>query len=67
MAEYVYECQVCGARILRGQPLEQDEPCTYCGCVGSLELYRPQRKKNSEWIEELILEIEGKRGQVVWR
>jgi len=67
--EVIYECQVCGNRILRSRPLDPEAVCPTCGSEGTLEPYPllSSRNTSSTWIEELIEEIEGKEGRVVWR
>ena len=65
--EQIYECQVCGKRILRTKPVDEDTPCPYCENRGTLEPYPLLADNSSSWIDDLIDEIEGKGGRVVWK
>jgi len=62
----MYQCSVCGARILRSKPMEPTESCPRCGRRGQLRLFGQERGGRPLWLRRMLAAIEGGEGPVRW-
>lgn len=64
--DVMYQCAVCGARVIRSGRVDEQTTCSRCGRRGFLEPLAVEARPEPLWLRKLFSEIEGGRGPVKW-
>jgi len=64
--EMMYQCAVCGARVVRNGPVDEQVACSRCGRRGFLEPLASEVRPEPLWLRKMCGQIEGGRGPVRW-